>query len=165
LAFCHPRDTRTDTSLQVWFHVGSDIHATSARFDPDDDSEAAVTARQDSLQILLEQRAIIDLTSAYTVAVKHSLRGEPGAYYADLYPSIQHLPRFAGSGTGQNNLMPIWRQSRDLEFGTNDVVPTQVEHLGMHSSAGSSSTTLGAGADSFSEKTNPRDSSEFTCRR
>lgn len=40
---------------------------------------------------------MINLIQAYSVSLKHLLRGEPGIYYADLYPLINFLPRYASS--------------------------------------------------------------------
>jgi hypothetical protein len=155
------------TSPQVWFHVASDIHAAAAALSPHDTSDAAAAVRQLALQTLLEQRSVIDLASAYATAVKHSLRGEPGAYYADLYPLIQHLPRHAGSSVAfadsDENLMPIWRQSRDLEFVADSAkhTPPTLPDLQLgpsisHDSIATESTTVDTPyiSSSFSAKVN-----------
>lgn len=37
---------------------------------------------------------MVNLIQAFSVAMKHFLRGEEGIYYADLYPLIAFLPRY-----------------------------------------------------------------------
>ena len=37
---------------------------------------------------------MLNLIQAFSVALKHLLRGEPGIYYTDLYPLINFLPRY-----------------------------------------------------------------------
>ena len=38
---------------------------------------------------------MVNLIQAFSVSMKHLLRGEPGIYYEDLYPLINFLPRYA----------------------------------------------------------------------
>ena len=38
---------------------------------------------------------MVNLIQAFSVSLKHLLRGEPGIYYEDLYPLINFLPRYA----------------------------------------------------------------------
>lgn len=40
---------------------------------------------------------MINLIQAFSVSLKHLLRGEPGIYYEDLYPLVNFLPRYASS--------------------------------------------------------------------
>jgi putative membrane protein len=64
---------------------------------------------------------MINLIQAYSVSMKHFLRGEQGIYYADLYPLISFLPQYvdhppenghteekAGLGSSQ---LPLFYQS------------------------------------------------------
>lgn len=80
---------------------------------------------------------MINLVQAYSVAMKHFLRGETGIFYEDLYPLVAFLPRFVtertqmpvdpfgtqpppppgqnGQGQGQHgpdaDQLPLWYQS------------------------------------------------------
>jgi len=40
---------------------------------------------------------MVNLIQAFSVSMKHLLRGEPGIYYEDLYPLINFLPRYASA--------------------------------------------------------------------
>ena len=47
------------------------------------------------MKAVIEKRTMLNLIQAFSVALKHLLRGEPGIYYEDLYPLINFLPRYA----------------------------------------------------------------------
>jgi putative membrane protein len=47
------------------------------------------------LKAVIEKRTMVNLIQAFSVSMKHLLRGEPGIYYEDLYPLINFLPRYA----------------------------------------------------------------------
>jgi putative membrane protein len=49
---------------------------------------------QDQAKVLIEKKTVVNLLEAYTVAVKHYLRGEDGIRYADLYPLVSFLPSY-----------------------------------------------------------------------
>ena len=49
------------------------------------------------LRAVIEKKSMINLVQAYSVSLKHLLRGEGGIYYEDLYPLVGFLPRYAGS--------------------------------------------------------------------
>ena len=42
--------------------------------------------RNRRLEAVIEKRSMINLVHAFSVSVKHFLRGEGGIYYEDLYP-------------------------------------------------------------------------------
>ena len=44
---------------------------------------------------MIEKKTVINLLEAYSVAVKHYLRGEDGIYYQDLYYLTKFLPAYA----------------------------------------------------------------------
>ena len=46
-------------------------------------------------RVLLEKKTIINLVGAFSVSVKHYLRGEEGIYYEDLYHLVKFLPSYA----------------------------------------------------------------------
>jgi ion channel-forming bestrophin family protein len=70
--------------------------------------------------MLLRKRVIINLMRAYAIAVKHTLRAEPGAYYDDLYPLIRDLPRYCGA-PGKERILPMWEQSLDIATRVHDI--------------------------------------------
>ncbi|CAE6443349.1 unnamed protein product [Rhizoctonia solani] len=71
-------------SRTVWFHV-PDTPSTAT-------PETAVEARARNL---IEKRTVINLVEAFSVAVKHYLRGEEGIYYEDLYHLVKFLPAYS----------------------------------------------------------------------
>jgi hypothetical protein len=44
---------------------------------------------------MVEKKTVINLIEAFSVAVKHYLRGEDGIYYQDLYYLVKFLPAYA----------------------------------------------------------------------
>ncbi|QRV93339.1 bestrophin protein [Ceratobasidium sp. AG-Ba] len=71
-------------SRTVWFHVPD----TPITAKPEDAAEAR--ARN-----IIEKRTAINLVEAFSVAVKHYLRGEEGIYYEDLYHLVKFLPAYS----------------------------------------------------------------------
>ncbi|KAJ6551808.1 Bestrophin, RFP-TM, chloride channel-domain-containing protein [Mycena capillaripes] len=67
-------------SRTVWFHVPAtkEVDATT------------IVARG-----MVEKKTVINLIEAFSVAVKHYLRGEDGIYYQDLYYLVKFLPAYA----------------------------------------------------------------------
>ncbi|KAJ6494040.1 Bestrophin, RFP-TM, chloride channel-domain-containing protein [Mycena vitilis] len=70
-------------SRTVWFHV------------PDQPATKEVDAATYKARGMVEKKTIINLLEAYSVAVKHYLRGEDGIYYQDLYYLVKFLPAYA----------------------------------------------------------------------
>ncbi|KZV77661.1 UPF0187-domain-containing protein [Peniophora sp. CONT] len=66
----------------VWFHVPTTMKLPDVH--PDE-----VEAR-----VLIEKKTAINLIEAFSVAVKHYLRGEEGIDYADLYHLVKYLPSY-----------------------------------------------------------------------
>jgi len=68
-------------------------------------------------QSIVEKKSMINLVQAFSVAVKHSLRGETGVYYQDLYPLICFLPRYANAVGPKTDadMLPLWAASEDEE--------------------------------------------------
>ncbi|CAE6463627.1 unnamed protein product [Rhizoctonia solani] len=61
---------------------------------------------------------MINVIQAFSVAVKHYLRGEPGIYYQDLYPLIAFLPQYAMEDvdvpTESDDKLPLWSDDANL---------------------------------------------------
>ncbi|KAI5117170.1 hypothetical protein M0805_003986 [Coniferiporia weirii] len=73
----------------VWFHVPELPPAT-----PSDENEGR-TVEERKARTLIEKKTVINLTEAFSVAVKHYLRGEEGINYVDLYHLVKFLPSYA----------------------------------------------------------------------
>ena len=46
-------------------------------------------------RVLVEKKTVINLIEAFSVSIKHYLRGEEGIFYEDLYHLVKFLPRYA----------------------------------------------------------------------
>ncbi|KAJ7243190.1 UPF0187-domain-containing protein [Mycena haematopus] len=90
----------------IWIHVPVD------RIDKDKNQMTTV-------QSVIEKKSMINLVQAFSVSVKHFLRGESGVYYEDLYPLICLLPRYANAAGSKSDadMLPLWAVSED-EFRT-----------------------------------------------
>ncbi|EJD43747.1 UPF0187-domain-containing protein [Auricularia subglabra TFB-10046 SS5] len=87
----------------IWVHVPVDRPLKAG--------EAEDPARNRRLEAVIEKRSMINLVQAFSVSVKHLLRGEPGVYYVDLYPLISFLPRYAEhDGVSRQDNLPVWDQ-------------------------------------------------------
>ncbi|KAF8988726.1 UPF0187-domain-containing protein [Hymenopellis radicata] len=87
----------------IWIHVPNERIAK--------DKQQA----QSNLASVIEKKSMINVVQAFSVAVKHFLRGENGVYYQDLYPLICFLPRYAGDGASATEMLPLWQGSEDGE--------------------------------------------------
>lgn len=87
------------------------IHVPVERVDKDKQKKQTV------VESVIEKKSMVNLVQAFSVSVKHFLRGEAGIYYQDLYPLIAYLPRYANSvsRTDAAMLLPLWQASEDGE--------------------------------------------------
>ncbi|KAJ3519224.1 hypothetical protein NM688_g9332 [Phlebia brevispora] len=85
----------------IWIHV------------PFDRVDKATGQKKPTLQVVIEKKSMINLVQAYSVSVKHLLRGEGGVYYTDLYPLISFLPRFSTRTelATEADMLPLWKAS------------------------------------------------------
>ncbi|KJA27108.1 hypothetical protein HYPSUDRAFT_158134 [Hypholoma sublateritium FD-334 SS-4] len=67
----------------IWFHVPNNQPAEGQS---DDEAKA---------RSLIEKKSAINLIEAFSVSIKHYLRGEDGIYYSDLYYLVKFLPAYA----------------------------------------------------------------------
>ncbi|KAK1230952.1 hypothetical protein PQX77_005926 [Marasmius sp. AFHP31] len=67
----------------VWFHI------------PDPPATETESAEVLRARAMIEKKTVINLLEAFSVAVKHYLRGEDGIYYEDLYYLVKFLPAYA----------------------------------------------------------------------
>ncbi|PFH49444.1 hypothetical protein AMATHDRAFT_63202 [Amanita thiersii Skay4041] len=66
------------------------------------------------LEATIEKKSMVNLIQAFSVAVKHFLRGEEGIYYDDLYPIVSFLPKYASTSFENDrdlNMLPLWSSS------------------------------------------------------
>ncbi|CAE6377934.1 unnamed protein product [Rhizoctonia solani] len=111
-------------SRTVWFHV------------PDTPSTATPeTAAEARARNIIEKRTAINLVEAFSVAVKHYLRGEEGIYYEDLYHLVKFLPAYS-LPAGMPNQRVQSRTSAEITETTID------DAQGRGSWSGSTSTHL-----------------------
>ncbi|GJE86689.1 Bestrophin, RFP-TM, chloride channel-domain-containing protein [Phanerochaete sordida] len=98
----------------IWIHV------------PFDRVDKATGEKKPHLQVVIEKKSMINLVQAYSVAVKHMLRGEGGVYYADLYPMISFLPRFSQplDKATEEDMLPLWKAS-DMDHDAHRSIRTE----------------------------------------
>ncbi|KAL0958211.1 hypothetical protein HGRIS_000372 [Hohenbuehelia grisea] len=85
----------------IWIHVPSERPQHTSRT---------------MLENVIEKKTMVNLVQAFSVAVKHYLRGEAGVYFQDLYPLICFLPRYASMTSGARttaDVLPLWRESAE----------------------------------------------------
>ncbi|KAF7289844.1 hypothetical protein MIND_01358800 [Mycena indigotica] len=78
-----------------------------------------------TVQSVIEKKSMINLVQAFSVSVKHFLRGETGVYYEDLYPLICFLPRYANSvgPKTEADMLPLWAASEEAEYPLHKAQP------------------------------------------
>lgn len=59
---------------------------------PPTDPEAR---ERDAVMGVIEKKNMINVCEAFSIALKHYLRGEDGYYYEDLWPLIKYLPGYS----------------------------------------------------------------------
>lgn len=91
-------------AMMLWIHV------------PAYREDKVTNEKKPLLESVIEKRTVINLVQAFSVSVKHFLRAEPGIYYADLYPLICFLPRYAllpPAVPTREDMLPLWDDSAD----------------------------------------------------
>jgi predicted membrane chloride channel (bestrophin family) len=54
-----------------------------------------MSGEENKVRVLIEKKTVLNLIDAFSVAVKHYLRGETDIYYEDLYHTTKYLPSYA----------------------------------------------------------------------
>ncbi|CUA75410.1 hypothetical protein RSOLAG22IIIB_05883 [Rhizoctonia solani] len=98
----------------IWVHVPTD--RTPKDKDKDKDSVSEPLPKDHMLRAKIEKASMINLVQAFSVAVKHYLRGEPGIFYQDLYPLIAFLPQYGieDTPTESDDKLPLWSDDGNL---------------------------------------------------
>ncbi|GAA5925897.1 hypothetical protein JCM1841_004033 [Sporobolomyces salmonicolor] len=68
-----------------WLHCPEYINVPKEPEDVSDDEKR---------RALIEKKTMINLVAAFSLALKHYVRGEPSIFYTDLYPLVSFLPRY-----------------------------------------------------------------------
>jgi len=90
----------------IWIHV------------PFDRTDKTTGEVRSTLHMMIEKKSMVNLVQAFSVSVKHLLRGEGGVYYSDLYPLVSFLPRYANAGDmTEEEMLPLWKAS-DMDHKT-----------------------------------------------
>ena len=55
----------------------------------------SMPADEKKARVIIEKKTVLNLVEAFSVAVKHYLRGEESIYYVDLYHLVKCLPAYA----------------------------------------------------------------------
>ncbi|TDL18988.1 UPF0187-domain-containing protein [Rickenella mellea] len=71
----------------VWFHIPELLPETPA--------DAGRSEEERRARTIIEKKTVINLVEAFSVAVKHYLRGEDGVFYEDLFHLVKFLPSYA----------------------------------------------------------------------
>ncbi|BGP40996.1 hypothetical protein JCM10450v2_005005 [Rhodotorula kratochvilovae] len=100
----------------AWLHCPDALHVPADTSTPISRAEAA--------EAQSEKRTYINLVAAFSVALKHYVRGEPGVHYVDLWPLVAFLPRYHRLPTS----LYLRRPDLDPSYASSD--PGSVETLG-----------------------------------
>ncbi|KAF8229734.1 UPF0187-domain-containing protein [Tricholoma matsutake] len=90
------------------------------------------------LRGVIEKKTMINLIQAFSVSLKHFLRGEAGVYYRDLYPLVCFLPRYANMHEAHREAdkLPLWHASDSHPYEPGhehaDNVRSAADQLGHH---------------------------------
>ncbi|BGP13172.1 hypothetical protein JCM10213_000248 [Rhodosporidiobolus nylandii] len=134
----------------IWIHVGP------STLSPDE--LAKLTPGSDEMEVenvkgLIEKRTMLGLLQAFSVAVKHYVRGESGIFYEDLYDLVKMLPKYSfpsgiedPDGLTREALTGLWRSP--MPDGTT-VIPVAAagarSTAALSASAGTTTSTLSSG--------------------
>lgn len=106
-------------AILIWVHVPTDRPmkvGETATYDPTRRKLEAIIEKKSMINLVRARTSCMSLTEientqvqAFSVSVKHLLRGEPGVYWEDLYPLVSFLPHYAHhKGVSQEENLPLW---------------------------------------------------------
>jgi len=72
-------------SRMIWLHLPNELTPHTAK-DPPTENE--------KVRAMIEKKTMVNLVQAFSVSLKHYLRGEYGIYYEDLYHLLCILPKY-----------------------------------------------------------------------
>ncbi|KAF9038437.1 Bestrophin, RFP-TM, chloride channel-domain-containing protein [Panaeolus papilionaceus] len=82
------------------------------------------------MDVIIEKKTMVNLVQAFSVSVKHLLRGESGVYYEDLYPLLSFLPRYANDPINDQHSsadrLPLWYLRDEENHLRNPAPPTPI---------------------------------------
>ncbi|GAA6007685.1 uncharacterized protein JCM10292_002854 [Rhodotorula paludigena] len=118
----------------AWLHVPDYLKV------PKEGEAASEEERQEALA---EKKTYINLVAAFSIALKHYVRGEPGIHYVDLYPLVSFLPRYRLPTSNY-----LRRPDLDPSFASTGIEPDAIEMLGASAWAVLGGPGAGKGAES-----------------
>ena len=118
----------------AWLHCPDQLHVPA-----DPSTPISATERAEALA---EKRTYINLVAAFSVALKHYVRGEPGVHYTDLWPLVAFLPRYHNLPTS----LYLRRDDLGPEYAPSPLEPGSVETLGASAFAVLGGPGAGVGA-------------------
>lgn len=86
-------------------------------------------------RVLIEKKTILNLVEAFSVAIKHYLRGEEGIYYEDLYHLVKFLPGYA-LPAGLPSAVDVSEMPKTvlrMELGTQVIAPKRAPKVNCRS--------------------------------
>ncbi|KAF7980067.1 hypothetical protein HWV62_39852 [Athelia sp. TMB] len=106
-----------DIGLKLCWEVelSHELYGSMYQTTPDGPADA----EENRLRVLIEKKTVINLLEAYSIAIKHYLRGEDGIYYKDLYYLTKFLPSYAMPAglLSQEDLLGPIEESEDRDEG------------------------------------------------
>jgi predicted membrane chloride channel (bestrophin family) len=96
--------TSRNIAMNIWVHV------------PHERVDKVTKEKVPTIKVVVEKKSMINLVQAYSVSIKHFLRGEQGIYYEDLHPLICWLPRFScqlPELRTKADVLPLWSEIAD----------------------------------------------------
>ncbi|KAK7030986.1 hypothetical protein VNI00_010213 [Paramarasmius palmivorus] len=119
----------------IWIHV------------PHERSHKEGQRETSVIEAIVEKRTMVKLVEAFSVSVKHYLRGESGVDYEDLYPLVCFLPRYANNSYTISDLLPMWSRNPEVSEGT-----ASIAHSRSSTLVSDSSSTIGEPVTPFDSK-------------
>ncbi|WVR03769.1 hypothetical protein IAU60_000764 [Kwoniella sp. DSM 27419] len=112
-AHASPTPSGLDFSSPHGSRTVSDEDGTKSKQDEEEELKARL-----AMQGLIDKKTYIGLVQAFSVAIKHALRGEAGPFYSDLYHLIAFLPKYNPSAyppITRGHIMALWQNGLPRE--------------------------------------------------
>ncbi|KAI0077244.1 UPF0187-domain-containing protein [Panus rudis PR-1116 ss-1] len=159
------RSSRTFGRL-IWFHVPLRPMISTPDTDPGKTDKGKDQDKEihELRHVMAEKYLALDLVEAFSVAVKHHLRGEIGIYYEDLYPLVRplhdHHRKQQASAAAQPAQVPQMcpaeaDHASELLIPKNPIIPP-INAYGTFSSSASHNLRSSSSSSSFSSHSSHR---------
>ncbi|GAA5902060.1 hypothetical protein JCM6882_000179 [Rhodosporidiobolus microsporus] len=127
----------------VWLHcpMATKVHAETEVI-PDEERRAA----------LIEKKTYINLVAAFSIALKHYVRGEAGIHYVDLYPLVNFLPRYRLPSSNYIRRPDLDPSISAASYSSYDLSALETLSASAFASLGASGSTIGVHAPLLSRQ-------------